>query len=103
MVDYVKIARPGDGFSQQFSYHEVRYITIFPLASAPDLADITGLRLFTDRNRVGTFNSSDAMSNAIYDTFVRNYEGLTLSGYTVGYICNAHMALVFRMTFHLYL
>ena len=105
MTDYVRLAAPGDGFEQQFSYHgkksyslplyaalclpilpvvsEVRYLQIWPLYSAPRLADISGVRLFTARARVGSFESSDRSLNAIYDTFARNYEGLTLSGYTV--------------------
>lgn len=94
MVDYVKVSSPGDGFEQQFSYHEIRYLQIYPLSSAPRLADITGLRLFTSRARVGSFDSSDDTINAIYDTFVRTYEGLTLSGYTVRFTVLPAIALI---------
>lgn len=62
---------------------EVRFLQIWPLSSAPRLADISGVRLFTARARIGSFRSSDQSLNAIYNTFARNYEGLTLSGYTV--------------------
>lgn len=62
---------------------EIRYLQIWPLSSPPRLADVQGLRLFTARARVGSFESSDQTLNSIYDTFARNYEGLTLSGYTV--------------------
>jgi hypothetical protein len=77
------LVQPGDGYAPQFSYHEIRYVTISPLSSPPALSSVVGQRLFTARARVGTFSSSIERLNSMFEIFARNYEGLTLSGYTV--------------------
>ena len=106
MVDGLTIDASGTGnFRMRFSYHEIHYITIEGLTVPPSLKDVTGWRLSVALERKGAFKSSDALMNAIYDTTVNNYLGLTTGGQTVdcphrerrGYGGDAHTSYQFAL------
>lgn len=85
MIDQVTVttAPVSQYFVGKFAYHEIQYITIEGLTSPPALGDLTGLRLMTHRQRLGTFTCSNPLLTTIYDTTIRTYEGLTTGGMTV--------------------
>jgi alpha-L-rhamnosidase len=83
MMDHVTISAPGQGFCGRFSYHEIQYVTITNLSSAPSLSNILGLRLMSNRPRSGSFQCSNSLLTAIYNATIRTYEGLTTGGMTV--------------------
>jgi alpha-L-rhamnosidase len=82
-VDAVIVSQPGQGFSNAFNYHEMQYVTIGPLSSAPSASSIRGHRLMNARRRFGSFASSDAGLDAVYGAFIDTYVGLAQQGYTV--------------------
>ena len=61
MKDGLVLDGSGIGnFRMRFSYHEIHYITISGLTSAPALKDITGWRLSIGLRRTGQFVSSNS-------------------------------------------
>jgi alpha-L-rhamnosidase len=107
MRDRIIIGPAGKGtFCNRFSYHEIHYVTISGLATAPSLNDIRGYRVGTDRKREGTFDCSVPLLKQIYDTTANNYEGLTTGGMTVdcphrerlGYGGDGHTSMEFALT-----
>jgi alpha-L-rhamnosidase len=84
MADEIIVGSSGCGtFCNRFSYHEIQYVTIIGLVSAPSLSSIRGYRVGTDRVRSGSFSCSNALLTSIYTTTMYNYEGLTTGGMTV--------------------
>eukprot|EP00048_Salpingoeca_helianthica_P017254 m.236284 g.236284 ORF g.236284 m.236284 type:complete len:944 (+) comp20517_c0_seq1:91-2922(+) len=107
MHDRYIIGPCGSGtFCNRFSYHEIHYVTISGLSSAPSLTAIRGYRVGTDRTHEGTFACSIDLLTQIYNTTVNNYEGLTTGGITVdcphrerlGYGGDGHTSLEFALS-----
>ncbi len=74
----------GEGtFCNRFSYHEIAFVTVEGLTNAPSLTDVVGFRVGNDRQRIGTFDCSNALLKQIYDITVNTYENLTTGGMTV--------------------
>eukprot|EP00756_Hemistasia_phaeocysticola_P057794 Hpha_TRINITY_DN34403_c0_g1::TRINITY_DN34403_c0_g1_i1::g.96223::m.96223/K05989/ramA; alpha-L-rhamnosidase len=84
MIDQLTFGKSGKGsFQLRFAYHEIHYITIDGLATAPSASDITGWRLTSDLDRTGHFECSNSLLTKVYETTVNNYIGLTTGGQTV--------------------
>eukprot|EP00041_Stephanoeca_diplocostata_P025766 m.682414 g.682414 ORF g.682414 m.682414 type:complete len:931 (+) comp22819_c0_seq4:104-2896(+) len=84
MQDTYTFDHTGAGqFEMRFQYHEIQFITITGLATAPSVADVTGIRLTSLGNRTGDFSCSNQLITALYTTTVNNYRGLTTGGMTV--------------------
>ena len=109
---------PDDGvidFTPRFSYHEVHFVEVGPLATAPSCAAFSGHRVgniavldrpaqpqdAAGRNRVGFFTSSSDTLNAIYQQSLWTKANLVTGGMSVdcphrerlGYIGDAHTTL----------
>lgn len=84
MEDWFTFGSSGAGsFRMRFAYHEIHYITISGLASAPAPADVVGYRLTSLGRRSGDFVCSSSLISQIYSTTVNNYRGLTTGGMSV--------------------
>lgn len=67
----------------RFAYHEIHFITITGLPTAPNPKDIVGYRLTSLGDRVGDFECSSELISTMYSTTVNNYRGLTTGGMSV--------------------
>jgi alpha-L-rhamnosidase len=84
MVDRYTFGPDGTGsFRMRFSYHEIQFVTIIGLAQPPAAADVIGHTLTVNLTRTGHFECSSRLLTSIYETTVRNYQGLTQGGMTV--------------------
>ena len=61
----------------RFAYHEIQYITVTGLKTAPKPEDVIGYRLTSLGKRSGDFTSSNDLISLMYSTTVNNYRGLT--------------------------
>ena len=84
MQDQYTFGPSGRGtFCNRFSYHEIHFVTILGLSSAPTPASMRGYRIGTDRQRQGSFQCTLPLLSMIYERTMYNYEGLTTGGMTV--------------------
>lgn len=84
MQDSYTFGSAGTGsFRMRFAYHEIQYITIGGLSSAPKLDDVVGWRLTSSFRKTGNFDCSSDLISRIYSTTVNNYQGITTGGQTV--------------------
>ena len=84
MTDSFTFGPSGVGdFRMRFAYHEIHYITITGLKTAPLTEDVIGYRLTSLSNRSGDFSCSNDLINRMYSTTVNNYRGLTTGGMSV--------------------
>ena len=70
-------------FCNRFSYHEVKYVTVDGIDTAPAMAYCVGYRISNDRKRIGSFDCSNRLLKQIYDTTINTYVNLTTGGMTV--------------------
>lgn len=71
----------GEGtFCHRFNWMAGRWVTLVGLPTAPRLEDVAGYVVTNDRKRTGTFECSDPLLNAIYETDVRTYIANTVNG-----------------------
>jgi len=63
---YILAGSGTEVWHPQFMYHGFRYLQVTGLPSAPTTSTITGLALSTVNTVVGTFTSSNALLNSIY-------------------------------------
>ena len=61
----------------RFAYHEIHYITVTGLNTAPKPKDVIGYRLTSLGGRSGDFACSNDLISLMYTTTVNNYRGLT--------------------------
>eukprot|EP00035_Acanthoeca_spectabilis_P003991 m.97489 g.97489 ORF g.97489 m.97489 type:complete len:949 (+) comp12401_c0_seq2:373-3219(+) len=84
MQDSYTFGPSGRGsFRMRFAYHEIHFITITGLPTAPNPKDIVGYRLTSLGDRVGDFECSSELISTMYSTTVNNYRGLTTGGMSV--------------------
>ena len=81
--EYLCKGEAGELFRDRFNYIAGRYITIEGLKAKPQLADITGLALGTDLERVGHFSCSKELFNQIYETDLWTYRVNTTEAFTM--------------------
>lgn len=83
MQDSYTFGPSGRGtFRMRFAYHEIHYITITGLKTAPRPADVIGYRLTSLGVRTGAFACSSELISKMYNTTINNYRGLTTGGMT---------------------
>ncbi len=70
-------------FRNRFNHHLFRYVLLSGLTYKPEVKDIRAHRIGMDIDRTGTFESSDADLNSIYDLTVYTMDGLMWGGYMV--------------------
>lgn len=64
----------GEGtFCHRFNWHAGRWVTIHGLRTPPRVEDIRGYVVTNDRVRYGSFECSNGLLNAIYETDLRTY------------------------------
>ena len=69
-------------FEHRFNYCAGRYLTIQGLKEKPRLEDVRGLAISNALERVGSFTSSNALFNRIYETDVWTFLANTTEGFT---------------------
>jgi len=73
---YIANGVEGDEFQQHFTFHAFRYVEVTGLTAAPDIGDLTGLRLSSALPDAGDFVSSNQLLNEIQEmvdwTFLSN-------------------------------
>ncbi len=69
-------------FEHRFNFCAGRHLTIQGLKQDPRPEDITGLAIFNDMERVGSFTSSNDLFNRIYETDLWTYIANTTEGFT---------------------
>ncbi len=71
----------GEGvFANRFNVAGGRWITVYGLKYKPELADIKGWIITTNRKRISTFESSSELLNKIYEANLDTYIANTLDG-----------------------
>lgn len=70
----------GEGtFSHRFNWMAGRWVTVHGLREAPDIEDIRGYIVTNDRQRLGSFECSNGLLNAIYEADLRTYIANTVN------------------------
>lgn len=70
-------------FCPRFNFHAFRYAIIQGLKSRPQAGDITGYRIESDLDEAGSFSSSDAGLDSIYELNRYTFRCLDIGGYYV--------------------
>lgn len=80
--EYICAGDEEEVFQHRFNYCAGRYLTIQGLKHEPRPEDITGLAIFNDMERVGSFTSSNHLFNRIYETDLWTHIANTTEGFT---------------------
>lgn len=78
--EYVFDATGQGTFCHRFNWMAGRWVTIVGRCAAPRPEDIRGYAITNDRRRTGSFECSDPLLNAIYETDLRTYLANTVNG-----------------------
>ncbi len=82
---YSEVIPGGTGtavFQHHFNWMCGRWLEVSGLTGTPELADFKVHRISADLNRIGFFNSSDALLNRLYEADLYTYRNVTIDGYT---------------------
>ena len=80
--EYICAGDDEEVFQHRFNYSAGRYLTIQGLKEDPRPEDISGLVIFNEMERVGSFTSSNDLFNRIYETDIWTYIANTNEGFT---------------------
>lgn len=76
--------KSGKGlFTNRFNLAGGRWITVYGLSYKPELKDIKGYVITSDRKQISSFESSSKLLNQIYETNLRTYLANTFDGISV--------------------